>query len=254
MSPLQVTTERGGELLRLRLDRPKANVLDAALVGALRDEVAAIGVPGRLKLLLFEGAGSHFSFGASVAERLPGKMRGMLTAFHALFREIEALGIPTAAIVRGQCLGGGFELATSCGYVVCDPTARFALPEIRLGVFPPVAAATLSWRVPGAVATRLLLSGEVVTGAEAVRIGLAEACSDDPEATLAAWFDATLAPRSAPALRFAWRAARRPLTRLLQDELPALEALYLDELMGCRDPVIGLEAFVERRRPTWEHQ
>lgn len=254
MSPLRVVSERDGQLVRLVLDRPKANVLDSALVGALRDAIRGVSADGPLKLVVFEGAGPHFSFGASVAEHLPGSVRAMLTSFHGLFREIEALGVPTAAIVRGQCLGGGFELATFCGRVVCDPSARFALPEITLGVFPPVAAATLSWRVPGAVATRVLLSGEVVPGEEAARIGLADQCAADPEAALQAWFDQALAPRSAVALRLAWRAARRPMARLLDEELAAVEALYLDELMAFRDPVIGLDAFLAKTQPVWEHR
>ncbi len=254
MSPLRVLTERGGEVVRLVLDRPKANVLDAELIAALSGAVRGLKAEGPLKLVVFEGAGPHFSFGASVVEHLPGSVRAMLAGFHALFRDIEALGVPTAAIVRGQCLGGGFELATACGHVVCDPTARFALPEITLGVFPPVAAATLSWRVPGAVATRLLLTGEVVPGPEAARIGLADVCADDAEAALQGWFERSLAPRSAVALRFAWRAARRPMARLLQEELSAVEAIYVDELMACRDPVIGLDAFLGKTQPAWEHR
>lgn len=254
VSPLRVTTEREGQLVRLVLDRPKANVLDGEMIAALLAAVRRIKAQGPLKLVVFEGAGPHFSFGASVAEHLPATVRAMLAGFHALFREVEALGVPTAAIVRGQCLGGGFELATACGRVVCDATARFALPEITLGVFPPVAAASLSWRVPGAVATRLLLTGEVVPGPEAVRIGLADECADDPEAALQAWFDKALAPRSAVALRFAWRAARRPMVRLLEEELGAVEALYVNELMSHHDPLIGLSAFLSKTEPAWEHR
>lgn len=246
--------ERDGQVLRLVLDRPKANILDAEMVGALLDAVHHTRAEGPLKLIVIEGAGSHFSFGASVAEHLPGHARAMLTAFHRLFRDLEALGVPTAAVVRGQCLGGGFELATTCGRVVCDPSARFALPEITLGVFPPVAAATLAWRVPGAVATRLILSGEVVTGPDAARIGLADECADDPNAALDAWFERALAPRSAAAVRFAWRAARRPLAMQLGDELATIEHLYLDGLMRCRDPEIGLTAFLDRTPPAWEHR
>lgn len=254
MSALRSTTERDGQIVRLVLDRPKANVLDAELVGELRDAVRELRGEGALKLIVIEGAGAHFSFGASVPEHLPGAFRSMLASFHALFREIETLGVPTAAIVRGQCLGGGFELATFCGRVMCDPTARFALPEITLGVFPPVAAATLSWRLPGAVMTRLVLTGEVVHGPEAVRIGLADACVDDPEAALQAWFDHALAPRSAVAVRFAWRAARRPMIRLLEEDLAAVESVYVNELMQCHDPVIGLNAFLAKTQPVWENR
>ncbi len=254
MNPVAVRTERDGQIVRILLDRAKGNVLDGEMVGGLRAALRGLRSDGPLKLLVIEGAGPHFSFGASVAEHLPGAARAMLTDFHALFREIEALGVPTASLVRGQCLGGGFELATTCGHVICDPTARFALPEITLGVFPPVAAVTLPWRVPGAVACGLILSGDVVVGARAAQIGLADTCATDPEVALHEWFDRTLAPRSAVAVRFAWRAARRGMARALEVDLPAVERIYLDELMACRDPVIGLDAFLTRTQPVWEHQ
>jgi cyclohexa-1,5-dienecarbonyl-CoA hydratase len=254
LTPLRVTTERDGQVVRLVLDRPRANVLDAEGVAALRSAIGGLRGEGKLKLLVFEGAGAHFSFGASVAEHLPGSVHSMITGFHALFHEIEALGVPTAAVVRGQCLGGGFELATFCGYVVCDATARFSLPEVKLGVFPPVAAATLGWRVPGAVASRLVCTGETVTGVEAARIGLADCCEADAEQALQAWFDTAFASSSAVAVRFAWRASRRLMARMLASDLPVVESLYLDDLMACRDPVIGLNAFLAKTKPSWEHQ
>ncbi|MCA9669995.1 MAG: enoyl-CoA hydratase/isomerase family protein [Myxococcales bacterium] len=251
--PVLRSVERDGALVRLTLSRPKANVLDAPMVSALRGELAWLQDEARdkLKLIVFEGAGKHFSFGASVEEHLPGKVGQMLNDFHAMFRELEALAVPTAAVVRGQCLGGGLELALFCGRVFAEPSARFGVPEIKLGVFPPMGALLLPWRVCGSRATELVLGGESLTASEAFELGLVESCDDNAEAALAGYFETQLAPRSSVGLRYAWRAARLPMADRLERDLPRLERLYLDELMRHEDPVEGLNAFLERREPVW---
>lgn len=249
--PIRVEAARGGALERIVLCRPKANILDTAMVLAIREHLATLrGRPG-LKLVIFEGEGNHFSFGASVEEHLPDAVGQMLPNFHALFRELEELGVPTAAVVRGQCLGGGAELALWCGNLWCDESARLGFPEVKLGVFPPVAAMALSWRVRGPEAARLVGTGRVVSGEEAARIGLADACCHDPGAALAAWAEEQLVPLPALSVRMAWRASRLPLKRALSEDLPALEALYLNELMAHPDATEGIRAFVERRPPRW---
>lgn len=245
--------EREGQLARLILNQPKGNVLDADMVGALRALLPALSAVPTLKLLVLEGAGAHFSFGAAVAEHLPGEVEAMLSSFHSLFLEIDALGVPTAALVRGQCLGGGCELAMFCGRVIVEPSARMGLPEVSLGVFPPLGALLLPWRVGGAAATNLVLSGEILDAEAAARIGLADRCVPEAEQELSRWFEAVFAPRSAVALRYAWRAARGPVSERLRRDLPVLESLYLEGLMSCSDPVEGLTAFLERRPAQWRH-
>jgi cyclohexa-1,5-dienecarbonyl-CoA hydratase len=259
---IRTATEQGGQLHRIVLDRPKGNVLDMAMIAALRAEarrVAAARSNGDaefapLKLVVFEGAGAHFSFGASVEEHVPELMTKMLPSFHALFEELEAMETPTAALVRGQCLGGGMELATACGRVICEPGARFGVPEVKLGVFPPVAALMLPWRIGGSRATEMILGGGIVEGERAAALGLADACVPDPEAELQRWFAAELAPRSAVAVRFAWRAVRRTIVRALADDLPALERMYLNDLMSYADPDEGIRSFLEKRAPEWKHR
>ncbi len=161
--------------------------------------------------------------------------------------------MPTAAVVRGQCLGGAFELALWCGVVFAEPSARFGVPETKLGVFPPVAAVVLPWRVTGARATQLILTGETVEAGAAAAMGLVDVCEADAEAALQDWFDAHLAAKSAVAVRAAWRASRLRLAAALANDLPLLEAQYLRDLMAHRDPVEGLKAFLERRTPVWTH-
>ena len=254
-SPIRCTTEHSGELERIVLDRPKGNILDCDMLAAIRVRVEELTVnPGPVKLLVFEGSGSNFSFGASVEEHLPDRVAGMLGQFHKLFLDLERLSVPTAAVVRGQCLGGGFELALWCGYVLCEPSARFGVPETKLGVFPPIAALALPWRVTGARSTQMILSGESLDGAEAARLGIADICAEDAEAALQELFQAKLAGKSAVALRAAYRASRRLLSDRLKNDIWSLERLYLRDLMAHRDPVEGISAFLERRQPVWTHQ
>lgn len=254
-SPVRFSSERSGQIERIVLDRPNGNILDLEMLAAIREGIEHISEePGSCKLIVFEGAGRHFSFGASVEEHLPETVGRMLPAFHRLFWDLERLSIPTAAVVRGQCLGGGFELALWCGVVFCDHTARFGVPEVSLGVFPPIASLVLPWRMSGARSTQLILSGESIPGPTAVAMGLVDRCTDDPKAALQNWFTQNLEGKSAVALRAAWRASRRLLADALRNNLTSLESLYLKDLMSHTDPIEGISAFVERRPPVWKNQ
>lgn len=249
--PIRCDTQEQGAIERIVLDAPKANLLDLETLEALIGHLATLRAREALKLVVLEGAGRHFSFGASVAEHLPDRVGNMLPRFHRLFRELEELSVPTAAIVRGQCLGGGAELATWCGHVIADPTARIGTPEIQLAVFPPIACIGFRWRMGGHAASALIMSGSILDATEARTAGLVDDVSDTPEDALRTWFDRLLRPRSAVALRHAWRATRLPLRNALALELPELERIYLSELMTHADPTEGLTAFIERREPTW---
>ena len=233
-SPVRFSTERSGQIERIVLDRPNGNVLDLEMLAAIRERIGHISAgPGACKLLVFEGAGRHFSFGASVEEHLPDKVGRLLPEFHRLFGDLEGLSIPTAAVVRGQCLGGGFELALWCGVVFCDATARFAAIGGK---------------------TQMILSGEPIDGMSAAHLGIADWCSEDPETRLQTWFTENLEQKSAIAIRTAWRASRWPLADALSNNLTSLESLYLKDLMSHVDPVEGISAFVERRPPVWRNQ
>ncbi|MCP4806912.1 MAG: cyclohexa-1,5-dienecarbonyl-CoA hydratase [Proteobacteria bacterium] len=245
---ISVTRHDSG-VVHVTLDQPKANILDAAMIGAIRGLLAEIQPSDRL--LVFEGSGDHFCFGASVEEHQKEQAGAMLEAFHGMFRDLGVLGIPTCAVVRGQCLGGGLELASWCTWIVCTPEARLGQPEIQLAVFPPMASLLLPWRCGGAAALDLCVSGRSWTAEEALNRGLASAVVEDPTA----WWQELVAKRlsrtSASSLRFAEKAARASLLNALRDELPELERLYLNELMGTADANEGITAFLEKRRPAF---
>jgi len=253
-APVAAWLERDGALLRLRLSRPKANVLDAAMMAALEAALDEHGDDAGLKGILIDAAGPHFSFGASVEEHLPASCAAMLEGFHRLILRIAESPVPVLVAVRGQCLGGGLELATAGHLLFAAPDARLGQPEIQLGVFAPAASCLLPLRLPRFHAEDLLLSGRTIGAEEAARIGLVNAVAEDAEAAALAWFDAQLAPKSASSLRHAVRAAREGFTAELRRKLAVVERAYLDELMASRDAVEGLEAFLAKRPARWENR
>jgi cyclohexa-1,5-dienecarbonyl-CoA hydratase len=252
--PLRVALERDGALLRLTLARPKANIVDAAMIAALDAALARhAGIPA-LRGVLLDADGPHFSFGASVEEHLPGACAGMLRSLHALIVAILAFPAPMLVAVRGQCLGGGLEVALAGSLIFAAPDAHLGQPETKLGVFAPAASVLLPYRVNAAAAEDLLLSGRAVGADEALAMGLVHAIATDPDAAALAWFDAHLAPKSAAAVRHALTAVRAARIDAVRHGLADLERLYLGDLMNTRDANEGLAAFIARRPPVWEHR
>jgi cyclohexa-1,5-dienecarbonyl-CoA hydratase len=246
--------EPDGSLVRLVLDRPKGNILDAEMMAALRAELREVARAPEVRTLLFEGSGAHFSFGASVEEHRPARVAEMLGAFHALFRELAASRKVLVAAVRGNCLGGGLELAAYCHRVFASRDAKLGNPEIKLGVFAPVASLVLPERMGRGRADELLLSGRTLGADEACAAGLVDHVADDPSAAALAWHAANLASLSASSLGFAVEAARYRFDQAFFAALAQLERRYLEGLMRTHDAGEGLEAFLAKRAPTWKHR
>ena len=250
--PLTVELEKDGALLRLRLSRPKANIIDAAMIAALRAALREH-LPGvKMRAVLLEAEGPHFSFGASVEEHLPGSCAEMLRELHALILELVASTAPVLVAVRGQCLGGGLELAAAGHLIFAAPGAMFGQPEIKLAVFAPAASCLLPERIGPSRAADLLFSGRSIGAEEAYRIGLVNALADDPSHAALAYFEEHLAPRSPSSLRLAVHAARVDFVERVRRKLAEVERLYLKELMATHDALEGLTAFIEKRPAVWE--
>jgi cyclohexa-1,5-dienecarbonyl-CoA hydratase len=244
-----------GRILWITLDRPKGNVLTGAMMSEVAAALAAHADGPALKLVVLRGAGGHFSFGAAVEEHVPERAAAMLGGLHALARAIAAYPVPVAALVEGRCLGGALELAICCHFVFAAAGARFACPEIRLGVFPPLFAVAGAARLGGPLAERMLLTGEELDATAAERAGFLTAVFDgDVEAGVGGWFAQSLAPLSAFAIREATRAVRAhaPITAALGAPLDDSERRYLERLLPSHDGNEGIRAFVERRPPAWK--
>lgn len=178
----------------------------------------------------------------------------MLAAIRQLALDMLESDVVLIAAVRGQCLGGGLEVASLCHRVVAGTDAVLGQPEIALGVFAPLASVILPERIRRADAEDLCLTGRSIGAEDARAIGLVDAVSEgDPMDAAVAWARTHFSARSASSLRLAVRAVRASFVARFQADLAVLERLYLDELMRSHDAVEGLQAFLEKRPPAWRH-
>jgi cyclohexa-1,5-dienecarbonyl-CoA hydratase len=250
---VNVSYNTGRTRAAFRFAHPKGNSITIDIVRALRTGLESAAQNPHLKLMTIAGEGTDFSFGASISEHTADRIGAVLPEMHALLEDLLDAPSVTAAIVRGRCLGGGFELALACDFIFAAEDAAFGLPEIALGVFPPAGSLLLPARVGSARAGRTILTGETQSARQWHDAGLIEliAPAGALDDQVDAWFDRHLAPKSAAALRHAAAAARASLRHQMRTLLPAIEQLYLEDLMRTHDAVEGIDAFLQKRAPQW---
>ncbi len=183
-------------LIELTLDREPANEIGLAMLEELEQFVAAMKslAPQTSACIIHSERKHGFSAGAdlrelyhgaaqlSEKERLSG-VRAFLERIHAVFNAIDAAPFATVAAVHGVCFGGGFELALTCDIIVADKMARFAFPELRLGLVPGFGGIPRLKRDLGNAFIRdLLLTGRSVNAARAQSVGLVAQLAAEGEA------------------------------------------------------------------------
>jgi cyclohexa-1,5-dienecarbonyl-CoA hydratase len=224
----------------ITLNRPPLNILTLDIIRELDSALNEAAEQTNLKAVVLAAHGKAFCAGVDVADHTPERVEPMIREFGQLFSRLRTLPIPTIALVQGAALGGGCELAIACDLVIAAETAKFGQPEIKLGVFPPIAAALFPQLIGHQQTSRLLFSGETINATEAVQLGLVTyVVADD---ALQAKLDSLLTQyrnMSAAALRITKRAI------LYGNDL------YLRDLMDTADAYEGIQAFMEKRKPIW---
>jgi cyclohexa-1,5-dienecarbonyl-CoA hydratase len=238
----------------LVLNRPPLNVLNMQMLEELNAALEPIAASGDIAAIVLRGTGKAFSAGVDIADHTADKVHAMLGTFHGVFRKLAVTDALTIAAVNGAALGGGCELACFCDVVLASERAKFAQPEVKVGVFPPVAACVLPLRIGAGRAAEFNALGEAIDAAEAVRIGLATRLypAEGFEAHLEKYTEC-LTKLSRPVVRLAKRATVGPLRGALLSHLEQAERLYLDDLMNIADAHEGLTAFLEKRPAVWRH-
>ena len=242
---------------RVTFARPPLNIFTIALMREVDAALTEVMGMRDVVAVVFDAAeGSRaFSAGVSVEEHQPEIVYRMLESFHDIFRTLEQLAKPAVAVVDGSALGGGCELVAACDIVIAGARAKFGQPEIKLGVFPPVAAVLLPRLVGERRARELLLTGEIFDAQEALRLGLVSHVVE--AAQLGAKLQEILSrlrELSAPALEMTRRALDTARGRPFLDALERVEDLYLNELMKTEDAQEGVRAFMEKRKPAWRNK
>jgi cyclohexa-1,5-dienecarbonyl-CoA hydratase len=253
---MKILLEKRAETAYLTLDRPPLNVLDLAAVRQLHEALQATGADGTVSLLVIRGAGERaFSAGVDVNDHTPDKVPEMLEAVHGAIRSLLSLPQITIAQVRGACLGGGCEIASSCDFILAAEDSYFATPEIQVGCYPPVALARFPSQIGYHRAADLILTGRRLSAQEAVAIGLINRAvpAGDLERAVEELL-AELNGKSRAVLRLALKGLRELSLQGLSQRLARSEEIYLKELLKTEDVEEGARAFLEKRKPSWRHR
>jgi cyclohexa-1,5-dienecarbonyl-CoA hydratase len=242
---------------RITFARPPLNVFTISMMKEMTDAINRAGMMPELCAIVFSAAPGMraFSAGVSIEEHRPETVYQMLDAFHSVFHALDTVSRPVLALVSGAALGGGCELAAFADIVIATPSARFGQPEIKLGVFPPLAAVLLPRVIGEKKAREMILTGELLTAEQGLALGLVNhVVAENGLDSKADELLGVLRSHSAPALEMARRAMTRSSGLPFDEALKRSEDVYLNQLMSRKDPQEGIEAFIAKRPPKWKHK
>ena len=240
---------------RMTLNRPEHNLLNEPMLRELADGISFVAEREDIKLIVLDSAGKVFCGGIDVGEYTSERVFQMIDAFHSVFSGILETSKPVMCVVNGPAIGGGAELAAFGDLVVATPRARFAQPEITIGMFPPLASTILPFLVGPKVALELVLLGEPITAERALELGIVNRLV--PEAELQSTVNnliARVTAHSGPVLTMAKKAILGGMGLSLRDGLKNSMNIFLNELYRLEDSQEGLRALVEKRKPNWKNR
>lgn len=239
---------------RICINRPPLNILNSETLMELTMALERARSDSSIFLVVISGSGDRaFSAGVDIRDHLPDKVNSTLSIFNKVFYTLRGLDKPTVAVVNGVALGGGCELAIGCDMIIASEKAQFGQPEITVGAIPPVAVVLLPKLIGPTKALELILTGDVITAAEAQRIGLVNKVvpPEKLDASLREFTD-KLREKSPIVLKLTRMSLSRILDIDFKKELEETTELYLNLLMRTEDAVEGLKAFMEKRKPQWK--
>ncbi|MGA9884355.1 MAG: enoyl-CoA hydratase-related protein [Candidatus Acidiferrales bacterium] len=241
-----------GDVARLTLNRPEHNLLNERMLSELAVGINTFGERNAVKLIVLDSGCKAFCGGVELGEYTHRRVFQMIEAFHGAFTAMMDTGTPVLAIVNGPAYGG---LSALADLMIATPKARFAQPEIKLGVFPPLAAAILPYVVGPKQALELVLTGDAISAERALELGLVNWLVS--EADLQKKMDEVIAKvtaQSGPVLTMAKKAILNSLGLSLRDGVRHSMKVFLNELAELEDSQEGLRALVEKRAPKWKNR
>jgi cyclohexa-1,5-dienecarbonyl-CoA hydratase len=239
---------------KICINRPPLNILNSETLMELTVALEKARTDSSVFMVVISGAGDRaFSAGVDIRDHLPDKVSSALATFNKVFYTLRGLDKPTVAVVNGVALGGGCELAIGCDIIIASEKAQFGQPEITVGAIPPVAVVLLPKLVGPAKALELILTGDVITAAEAQRIGLVNkvVAPEKLDESLNQLVD-KLREKSPIVLKLTRMSLKRIIDIDFKKDLEETTDLYLSLLMRTEDAVEGLKAFMEKRKPQWK--
>jgi cyclohexa-1,5-dienecarbonyl-CoA hydratase len=253
---MSVRVEKKERVVLITLDRPPLNVLDLQILRELDDVLSAMVREPNIDVLVLQGAGPRaFSAGVDIRDHTKEQVPEMLVVVHGVIRKLLDLPQVTIASIRGVCLGGGCEIASSCDLILATEDSSFATPEIHVGCYPPVALARFSSLMGYHRAAEMILTGRRYSASEALNMGFINRVF--PGGQLETGLDSLvgeLLGKSGSVLRVTLKGLRELSLRGFSDALKRSEEIYCQELLQTEDVEEGVKAFIEKRKPAWRHR
>lgn len=255
-----ISVDREGPVAIVSLSNPPLNVLHPQMVEELAACFGGLANDPEVQVAIITGAGDRaFCAGFDIKEfpglLAPGRAEKLAARLHASLGAIENLGKPTIAAVNGLALGGGMEVSMACDVRIVAANTQMGQPEIKLGLLPGAGGTQRLPRLVGAgIAKEIMFTGDPIGAEEAHRIGLANRVVPAGEALSAARKMAgRLAERPGVALRYIQQAVQRGLGATLSDGLQ-VEADLFAKVFQTEDAREGVEAFIAKRQPNFQHR
>ena len=240
----------------ITLENPPVNVLGIELLRALERELSACADDRTTDVVVLRGGGTRaFSAGMDIRDHTREKVPEMLEIVHGVIRKLLTMPQVTIAAVRGVCFGGGCELASSCDFILASENSSFATPEIQVGCYPPVALARFSTLIGYHRAAEMILTGRHYNAREALDLGLINRIFPEEqfENGLTSLLEQLLS-KSGAVMRIALKGLRELSLRDFPSALSRSEEIYCRELLDTEDVDEGVRAFLEKRKPNWQHR
>jgi len=258
MSYENILAETRGRVGLITLNRPKAmNALNDALMDELGDALAQFDAGESIGCIVITGSDKAFAAGADIGAMKDWSYMDVYKSEYITrnWERIRSVRKPVIAAVGGYALGGGCELSMMCDFIIAAETAKFGQPEIKLGVIPGAGGTQRLPRALGkAKAMDLILTGRMMDAAEAERAGLvARVVPADrllDEALAAA---NQICEYSLPAVMAAKESVNRAYESTLNEGI-LFERRVFHSLFATEDQKEGMAAFVEKRKPKFEHK
>ena len=245
----------GSGIANLLLNRPPLNILHLPMLQEINSALKEVASNRSARALLLSGNGKCFSAGMDVSDHLPDKVGLMLELMHKTIRHLVDLEIPTISAVHGSAFGGGLEIAVMTDLTFASSGTKVGQPEIKLGVFPPLAVAYYANLIGYKQTADLVFSGKTYTAEEAVDMGLINAVY--PAAEFSARVEDVannIVSGSKPVLAATKHALRKAQGKDLFHAMETAEKIYMERVMTTADAIEGLKAFMEKRSPQWKHE
>jgi enoyl-CoA hydratase/carnithine racemase len=251
---IELNVDEEAQCVTLVLSRAPANLLNIAMMDEINDALLSLRGNRWLEVLIVRGAGGTFSDGLDLKDHVSRRVQRMLQVYIRIFQTMRMMDVISVAAVEGRAWGAGFELALGCNMIVAAETASFALPQVRHGLLPPVAAAILPRVAPRRRAMEWIITGSEISARRLEHDGVVNRLlpAESFEQPLAS-FVAEITSKSGPVLQLAKRAQFEGYYSSFPDALQNIQALYLRELLELEDAREGPKAARDGREPVWKN-